>query len=173
MKELEKTYLLKYIPEWLSSAPYKDLLDIYIPFDSKHPHLRIRKYDQKLMIMKKELIDPDDLSAQEESIIDLTPEEFCVLSQVPGKRIHKQRYTFPYQGLDVEIDIFQEALSWLILVDVEFADEESKNAFTLPDFCLCEVTQELMFAWGMLCGKSYSDISEKLSQLGYTKLYID
>jgi hypothetical protein len=53
----------------------------------------------------------------------------------------------------------------LILVDAEFPDEQTKKTFKMPDFCLCEVTQEVMFAGGLLCGKSYDDIAEKLDKL--------
>ena len=173
MLELEKTYLLKNIPTWLSLYPNKELIDIYIPLESEHAHLRIRKYGDHMMIMKKELVDPYDLSSQQESVIHLTLDEFSVLSQVPGKRIHKRRYYFPYQGLALEIDIFQEALSGLILVDVEFPDEASKMKFQMPEFCLCEVTQDVTFAWWSLCGKNYSDIAEKLRVMGYKKLWVE
>jgi len=47
--------------------------------------------------MKKVLTNPDDLSSLEESVIQLTQEEFDVLQQVPGKRIHKYRYYMPYK----------------------------------------------------------------------------
>jgi len=167
MIELEKTYLLKDFPPGLSDCQYKDLLDIYIPFESDHAHLRVRKHGESMVIMKKELIDPNDLSSQQESVIHLSQDEFEVLSQVPGKRIHKHRYYLPYKWIILEVDVFQDDLSGLILVDAEFPDEKTKKAFNMPDFCLCEVTQEVMFAWGLLCGKSYDDIAEKLDELWY------
>ena len=173
MLELEKTYLLKAIPTWLSLYSNKELVDIYIPLESAHAHLRIRKYGDHMMIMKKELVNPNDLSSQQESVIHLTANEFSVLSQVPGKRIHKRRYYFPYGWLALEIDVFEEALSWLILVDVEFPDEASKMKFQMPDFFLCEVTQDVGFAWWLLCGKNYSDIAEKLRVMGYKKLWVE
>ncbi|MFA6255750.1 MAG: hypothetical protein WC606_01075 [Candidatus Absconditabacterales bacterium] len=173
MLELEKTYLLKEIPKGLSKYPHKDLLDIYIPFESDHAHVRIRKNGESMVIMKKELTNPNDLSSQQESVIHLTHKEFSALSQVPGKRIHKHRYYIPYKGITLEVDVFLEALSGLILVDAEFTDEETKNNFQMPEFCLCEVTQDVEFAGGLLCGKNYNDISKKLTSLGYKKLYIE
>lgn len=58
-------------------------MDIYIPIESEHPHVRIRKNGDSMVIMKKELNNPNDLSSQEESIIHLTQAEFAALSQVP------------------------------------------------------------------------------------------
>ena len=37
----------------------------------------------------------------------------------------------------------------------------------MPDFCLAEVTQEEFIAGGMLCGKSFEDIKDKLEKFGY------
>jgi CYTH domain-containing protein len=63
-----------------------------------------------MVIMKKVLTTPEDLSSLEESVIQLTQEEFDALEQVPGRRIHKHRYYIPYQGLTIEVDLFQEKL---------------------------------------------------------------
>lgn len=40
----------------------------------------------------------------------------------------------------------------------------------MPDFCLVDVTQEEFAAGGMLSGKKYQDIQNKLDQFGYKKL---
>jgi len=55
------------------------------------------------------------------------------------------------------------------LVDVEFKDLDAKSSFGMPDFCLADVTQETIFAGGMLCGKKYSDIEERLKAFGYER----
>ena len=47
---------------------------------------------------------------------------------------------------------------------------EEMEEFTLPDFCLAEVTQEEFIAGGMLSGKKYSDIEADLSRYDYVKL---
>jgi len=44
------------------------------------------------------------------------------------------------------------------------------DRFVIPDFCLAEVTHEDFLAGGMLCGKSYSDIEDKLKKFGYVKI---
>src|SRR3989338_5295798 len=150
MIELEKTYLAKYLPD-LKKCKSKEIIDIYLPKSAKHPVLRIRKNGDKFEMTKKQPIG-EDKTIQEEQTIILTKEEFQELSSLEGKRIHKIRFYFPYNGRTAEIDVFQGDLKGLVLVDFEFESEQEKQAFEKPDFCLVEVTQEEFIAGGMLCG---------------------
>ena len=68
--------------------------------------------------------------------------------------------------------MFRGKLAGLVLVDIEFQSVEEKDEFKAPSWCLAEVTQENFLAGGMLCGKSYADIKEKLLQFGYEKLLL-
>ena len=119
---------------------------------------------------KKEPIGEGDMSHQEEQTIVLTEKEFLELSNTDGKKIHKTRYDYDYNGRKAEIGVFQGDLKGLVLVDFEFDSVEEKDDFGIPDFCLAEVTQELFAAGGMLCGKSYEDIAKHLEGLGYRKI---
>ena len=110
------------------------------------------------------------MSHQEEQTIVLTEKEFLELSNTDGKKIHKTRYDYDYNGRKAEIGVFQGDLKGLVLVDFEFDSVEEKDDFGIPDFCLAEVTQELFAAGGMLCGKSYEDIAKHLEGLGYRKI---
>lgn len=170
MIELEKTYLAKYLPEGLKKCESKEILDIYLPTSSRHPNLRIRKNGEKYEITKKTPI-KGDASQQKEETTTLTEGEFEELnSRLEGKRTHKIRYRYPWQGNIAEIDVFQGELKGLVLVDFEFSSEEEKNKFQMSDFCLVEVTHKEFTAGGMLCGKSYEDIDEELKKLGYKKI---
>ena len=40
----------------------------------------------------------------------------------------------------------------------------------MPDFCLVEVTQDEVFAGGVLAGKKYSDIEKDLRKYKYKKI---
>ena len=168
--ELEKTYLVKQLPENLSDYPHKEIFDIYIPEKVPHPVLRIRKKGDFFEITKKQQIHGDDASEQEEHTIRLSKDEFETLAQVVGKKVRKIRYDYPYNGTKAEIDVFQDDLAGLVLVDFEFKDNESKEAFRTPNFCSVDVTQDEMFAGGMLCGKKYSDIEKHLTDLGYASI---
>jgi len=168
MIELEKTYLAKELPD-LSNAKHKDMLDVYIPKDSVHPTLRLRKNGNEYEMTKKEPID-NDPSKQLEQTIPLTKSEFEELSQLAGKRVHKKRYLFEHKGRIAEIDVFLGGLEGLVLIDFEFEKEEEKDSFKMPDFCLVDITQEVFVAGGMICGKSYSDIKSDLARFNYKKI---
>lgn len=173
MIELEKTYLAKHLPSDLKNCKYKEIIDIYIPRESEHPKLRIRKNGDKFEMTKKEPINESDASKQTEQTIFLTESEFNSLSKLRGKKVEKIRYYYPFNGRTAEIDVFQGKLKGLVLIDFEFEAEEDKTAFEMPDFCLADVTQEKFSAGGMLCGKSYKDIKEELKKYNYKKLMIE
>ena len=172
MIELEKTYLAKFIPQGLENCKKKEIIDIYLPTNARHPTLRIRKNGDKHEITKKEPVE-NDPSKQKEETTSLTKEEFQELNQsVEGKRIHKIRYFYPYKNRVAEIDVFQDSLSGLIVIDFEFKDENEKALFEMPDFCLVDVTPEEFIAGGMVCGKTYQNIEEDLKKFNYKKLTI-
>jgi CYTH domain-containing protein len=173
MRELERTYLARYLPQGIASFQCKEIIDIYIPKGSRHPVLRLRKSGEKYEITKKEPVKEGDASHMNEQTITLTREEFEALKRVHGKIAHKFRYIYPFGPHTAEIDIFQEELEGLVIVDFEFRSLEEKDAFTMPEFCLAEVTQEEALAGGMLCGKSYGEIEPVLKKYGYKKLALD
>ncbi len=167
--EFERTFLLKHIPYGLEKCRKEEIKDIYVPKTAEHPILRLRKSGNGFEITKKSPV-KDDPSEQDEHTIQLTEEEFNVLTSIEGKHLIKTRYHFDYKGKICHIDFFHGSLEGLVIVDFEFEDSEEKERFQKPDFCLVDVTSEVFIAGGMLCGKSYEDIRQKLETLGYTKL---
>lgn len=168
--ELEKTYLARFLPVGLKKSPSKEIIDIYIPKKAEHPVLRLRKRGDKYEITKKQPVQGTDSSEQYEHTIILTKDEFTALEKVSGKKVRKIRYYYNHNGVQAEVDVFQDGLRGLVLVDFEFKEVADKNNFAMPDFCLVDVTQDKYFAGGMLCGKKYSDIKSHLSDLRYKKI---
>ena len=170
MVELEKTYLVKNLPENLGSCEFKEIIDIYLPKSSDHSKLRLRKNGDKFEMTKKEPVDGKDSSRQKEQTIVLAEEEFNALNELKGRRVCKFRYLYSYNGQIAEVDVFQDMLEGLVLVDFEFEVMRDKDNFKMPDFCLADVTQEVFVAGGVICGKSYKDIEDDLNRFGYQKL---
>ncbi len=165
--ELEKTYLVKKLPEGLEKCPHKEIFDIYIPAEVRHPTLRVRRKGNSFEMTKKEPIKGRDSSEQAEHTIKLSEEEFKSLADLKGKKVRKIRYDFPYNGMNAEIAVFKDELEGLALVDIEFSDSKTKDEYEMPDFCLADVTQDEVFAGGMLCGKKYADLEPYLDKFGY------
>ena len=67
--ELEKTYLLKYLPEDIKDKQSIEIFDIYIPKSADHSILRIRRRGEVCEITKKQPIHGNDSSEQEENTI--------------------------------------------------------------------------------------------------------
>jgi adenylate cyclase len=160
------------LPSGFVDAQSKEIIDIYIPTSDEHPVLRIRKNGDRYEITKKQPIEGNDSSRQLETTISLIEAEYAELSLLQGKRIQKTRFNYEEEGINYEIDIFNGDLSGLILVDVEFDTIEKRDTFVAPSWCLKEVTQEVFTAGGALSGKKYSDIEEKLTNLGYRKIEV-
>jgi len=173
MIELEKTFLVKEIPKGLKDCKSKEIIDIYFPKSSVHPTLRVRKNGDRFEMTKKEPVNEGDSSHQEEQTIILREDEFNELLKLDGKKAHKIRYYYDYNGRTAEIDVFQGALKGLVIVDFEFKTMEEKDSFEIPGFCSADITQEVFIAGGMICGKSYEDIEEELKRFNYTKLFLD
>lgn len=170
MLELERTFLARELPGDLKNYPAKKYLDLLFPIDSRHPHIRLRKRGDIMELTKKTLVDEANHSTFVEQTITLDPEEYQVLSQIPGKRTEKTRHFYPLAGKTAEIDVFEGNLSGLVLIDFEYDSEEEKHSFVAPDICLAEVTEEEAIAGGYLAGKSLEDILPVLEEYGYTPI---
>jgi CYTH domain-containing protein len=170
MNEIEKTYLVKYLPNDLESYESREIYDIYLPKENPHPALRIRKNGDQYEITKKTKPNPNDSSHRIEETIKLTEHEFRSFEKLEGKRVRKKRYRYPYNGHIAEIDIFLDKLSGLVLADIEFDSHETKDNQKMPEFCLADMTHEHVVAGGLLAGRSYDDIEPELKKYGYKKI---
>jgi CYTH domain-containing protein len=169
--EIERSYLAKSLPENLASFPYKEIFDVYFQEDIPRVALRARKKDDSYEITRKYSVSKETTSSQIEETIKITEGGFKGISASPlGKKIRKLRYLYDVHGKTAEIDVFQDALSGLVLVEVEFKSEEEMNTFSMPEFCLADVTEEPWVEGGHLAGKSYQDIEEELKRFNYTPL---
>jgi len=172
MDEFELTYLIKTMPKNLQGFSCKEIIDIYLPKESIHPKIRIRKNGDQYEITKKEQAMAGDASHHIEQTIKLTEAEFEAFKTLEGLFVRKMRYKYPHEGRIAEIDVFQDKLTGLVVVDFEFDSKKEKDNFKMPSFCLADVTQEEFIAGGKICGKGYEDIEENLAKYNYRKVLI-
>jgi CYTH domain-containing protein len=83
--------------------------------------------------------------------IYLAPEEYRLLSSLPGAILRKTRhYLGQVGGAELSIDTFEGALSGLILAEAEFDDSAAMAAYPNPEFATREVTDDLRYTGGAL-----------------------
>lgn len=83
--------------------------------------------------------------------IYLSPEEFRLLSSLPGERLRKTRYSLGrVNGADLFVDVFDGRLAGLIMAEAEFGDVDSMAAYAMPDFACREVTEDIRYTGGRL-----------------------
>jgi len=172
MIERERTFLIKELPETLQECLSREMYDLYIPANVAHPHTRIRQNGDAYEFTKKRPVD-GDASKQIESTVYLTSDEFESLKSSDAKPVSKRRYFYSENGYTYEIDVFTEDLRGLILVDIEFEDDDSQANFVMPEWCLVEVTHEEFIAGGMLAGKQYYDVELQLEAFGYEPIFAE
>jgi len=170
--ELERTFLIKKIPDELEKSNSLEIIDVYIPEAAEHPVLRLRKKGANMELTKKVPLVGTDSSEQKEETIHLSEEEFKELQRIGGKKLRKTRHYYNYNNRVAEIDVYKDDLEGLVVVDFEFNSVDDKNNFIMPDFCLADVTQEKCIAAGIVAGKKYSDIQPILEKYGYRKILI-
>ena len=133
--EIEKKYLVKYLPENLEIYEQKRISQVYL---CTNPVVRIRRSNEDYFITYKSR----GLMAREEYEMPLTAEAFeHLLPKIDGILIDKIRYMIPLENhLVAELDIFQGTLAPLRLVEVEFESIEAADAFEAPDWFGDDVT---------------------------------
>ena len=83
--------------------------------------------------------------------IYLAPEEFRLLSSLPGHILRKTRHSLgKVGGADVFVDVFEGSLSGLIMVEAEFETLEAMELYPMPDFAFREVTDDVRYTGGRL-----------------------
>jgi CYTH domain-containing protein len=92
-----------------------------------------------------------DASTRLLTSIYLSPEEFKLLAGLPGKLIRETRHRLaPQGGVTMSVDRFEGPLTGLILAEAEFDTDAAMAAFTAPDFCVREVTDDPRYTGGAL-----------------------
>lgn len=132
--EIERKFLIKELPENLSSYPCRYLEQGYL---STAPVVRVRKDDDKYELTYK----GKGAMVREEYNLPLTKEAYEHLKQkIDGRLIVKRRYMIPYGEYTIELDVFEGDLAPLTLAEVEFPSKEAAEAFVAPDWFAEDVT---------------------------------
>lgn len=149
--EIERKYLIKTMPENLSAYNFKQIEQGYL---CTGPVVRIRRSNDDYYLTYK----GGGLMVREEYNLPLTKEAYEHLkAKADGIIISKKRYLIPLTDkLTIELDIFEDELSSLVLAEVEFETEEEANSFIPPEWFGEDVTFSSAYHNSVLSQKGLS-----------------
>jgi CYTH domain-containing protein len=157
--EWERRFLLDHLPPDANVTRVRRITDRYID----HTNLRLRQQsddgNEAVLKLTKKL--PVDATGARQGLITtmyLTQDEFQLLSNLPGKMLRKTRYSVPPFG----IDVFEDALTGLVLAEAEFNSAEEASVFSIPSFVVREVTEDIRFTGGELVRASRQELETLL-----------
>ena len=152
--EIERKFLLKYIPDNLDSYPHHLIEQAYLCVT---PVVRIRMQDEEYYMTYK----GSGMMSREEYNLPLNKEAYDhLLPKADGNVISKKRYLIPLSdeeinpeclsllngtSLTIELDEFAPPFAPLLLAEIEFPTEEAAYAFQMPDWFSEDVTQDVRY----------------------------
>ncbi|MFN2550261.1 MAG: hypothetical protein ABR567_22790 [Myxococcales bacterium] len=161
--EWERRFLLDHFPGEVVVTRVRRISDRYI----EGTRLRLRQQtdgdDQVVFKLTQKLA--DDAAGARQGLITsmvLTREEFDVLAKLPARVLTKTRHSVPPFG----IDVFEGALSGIVLAEAEFESAEAACRLTLPAFIGPEVTDDPRFTGGHLVTVSRRELEAVLAEHG-------
>lgn len=133
--EIERKFLVDSLPSDLENYPCRQIEQAYL---CKNPVVRIRHMDDAYILTYKS----GGMMERQEVELPLTQTAYEHLKEkADGTIIAKKRYVLPLTGnLNIELDIFEGALTGFIMAEVEFSSVEEANAFMPPSWLHKDVT---------------------------------
>jgi adenylate cyclase len=137
-REIERKFKVKNLPENLDSFPKKSIRQGYVSISDDGTEVRVRQKNEKYY----KTVKSGTGISREETENEITQEEFEKLwLETEGKRIEKMRYEVTLvDGNLAELDVYGGDLSGLMVVEVEFTDENKAQDFIAPEWFDNDVT---------------------------------
>ena len=136
--EIERKFLVARRPD-LEGAKRAEIEQGYLALGDGEgdAEVRLRRKDDELYLTVK----AGSGRTRIEEELELDREAFESLWPLTeGRRVAKTRHLVPHGEVDIELDLYRGDLDGLEIAEVEFPDEESADAFELPEWLGEEVT---------------------------------
>ena len=147
--EIERKYLVKYMPERFYAYDHKELEQAYLDFgEGGGLEKRIRLMRSRSTVHYLYTEKSDGTLAREENEFEISKKEFDRLAgEAASKFVKKARYYIPVAdgGLLSELDVYHGELSGLVTVEVEFPSLEASDSFTPPEWFGEEITEDTRY----------------------------
>ncbi len=133
--EIERKFLVPQTPELGDAEP--DSIEQGYLTGGPDGEVRLRRKGGTSLLTAKR---GEGLS-REEAEIEISAEQFHALWPLTeGRRLRKRRHTLPYEGHEIEVDLYQGHLDGLLVAEVEFDSEQEAGDFDPPGWFGEEVT---------------------------------
>jgi CYTH domain-containing protein len=161
--EWERRFLLRHLPSGVDVTRVRRICDRYIEGTT----LRLREQSEggnDTVFKLTQKVPQQAIGARQGLITSmyLTRDEFAVLAKLPAKVLVKARHSMPPFG----IDLFEHALSGLVLAEAEFSSAEEAAQLPPPSFLVQEVSGDLRFTGGRLVAASREELRSWLYEFG-------
>jgi CYTH domain-containing protein len=147
--EIERKYLVKYMPERFYAYEHKELEQAYLSFGGEsETEKRIRLMRSRSTVHYLYTEKSDGTLAREENEFEISKKEFDKLTkEAVSKFVKKSRYYIPVSNdtLLAELDVFHGELSGLVTVEVEFKTLADSEAFLPPEWFGEEITEDTRY----------------------------
>jgi adenylate cyclase len=138
--EIERKFLVTEPPGDLHEYPSEQITQGYLSLDPEGAEVRLRRRGYHTLLTIKQGLGL--ARAEEEFLID-GPRFERLWAGTSGRRVEKTRYRVPADGdRTIEVDVYDGALSGLIVAEVEFDAEDAASAFVPPTWLRLEVTDD-------------------------------
>lgn len=148
--EIERKYKINNLPFDLSQYKYKKIEQGYL---CHNPTIRIRKSNEDYILTYKSKFGIEQKSVNSavmnhEVELPLSKDAYDELkAKTDGNIIYKTRYLIPIDNnLIAELDVFEDKLLGLIIVEVEFPNEQQADEFTPPAWFGKELSSDKRFS---------------------------
>lgn len=149
--EIERKYLVKYMPERFYAYDHMELEQAYLSFGDDTDKV-VTGLEKRIRQMRRGMLEryfytekSDGTLMRSESELEITQKEFKSLcAQVVSKFVKKARYYIPIANdtLTAELDVYHGELLGLVTVEVEFRSLEESESFVAPDWFGDEITED-------------------------------
>jgi CYTH domain-containing protein len=136
--EVERKWLVRDPPS-LAKHEGKEVRQGYIAIAADGTEVRLRQTDGKFF----QTVKSEGGLVRDEIEIELTQDQFGALWRATaGRRLRKTRYTLPWEGEKIEIDVYHDSLAGLVVAEVEFTSASASARYTPPLWFGTEVTED-------------------------------
>ena len=142
-REIERKFLVEELPSGWKRRKSDSIVQGYFPHATEEVEIRLRRKGARHFITIK---GGYGLRRTEEEIEIRRPQFGALWPLTRAARIAKRRHRIPYQGLTIEMDVYQGPHRGLITAEIEFSSVHASREFRPPKWLGREITGNRRFA---------------------------